>query len=239
MDQQFQPYGQSVIQEGGLSGLNKLYARVYGLVGAGIGISALVSFLALYVFQEQTIQFLMSPSASMMVWLLIGLELVLVFSASISSVRNGKWALPLFLAYSVVNGLTLSITLLYYNLGTITSAFVAATVMFAAMAVIGATTKKDLSGIGKACMAALIGIVVVSLINIFTNSAMIDYIVSVVGVVIFAGLIAYDNQTVKVVYNQTNGHVPSGLVVNLALNLYLDFINVFLYLLRLFGSSDD
>ncbi|KXT78193.1 Bax inhibitor-1/YccA family protein [Streptococcus sp. DD13] len=227
-----------IINQTEVSALNRFYARVYGFVGLGIGISALVSFLSLTVFQEALLSVLTSGSGRFLVWGLMILEVFLVFSASRAAVRNSRNALPLFIAYSALNGYTLSFILAFYSVGTVTNAFLSATLMFGVMAVVGAVTKRDLSGMARAFYAGLIGIIIASLINMFLGSSGLDFIISIVGVLIFAGLIAYDNQRIRYVFEQTGGHAGQGWVVSLALELYLDFINIFLYLLRIFGSRD-
>lgn len=107
------------------------------------------------------------------------------------------------------------------------------------MALIGFTTKKDLSGFSKAIMAAMIGIVVASLINLFIGNGFISYVISILSVLLFSGLIAYDNQMIKRVYESTGGNVQDGWAISMALSLYLDFINLFISLLRLFGNNSD
>ena len=116
-------------------------------------------------------------------------------------------------------------------------AFLTTTVMFFAMGFIGKVIKKDLSGMGRACMAGLIGIIAASVLNIFLRSSGLDFIISIVGVLIFSGLIAWDNQKIRYVYEQTNGNPGNGWAISLALHLYLDFINLFLSLLRIFGRN--
>ena len=106
------------------------------------------------------------------------------------------------------------------------------------MSVIGRVTKKDLSGMGKALMAALIGIIIASVVNIFIGSSGLDFILSIVTVLVFAGLIAWDNQKIEHIYYSVNGQVNNGWAVSMALSLYLDFINVFISLLRIFGNRD-
>lgn len=106
------------------------------------------------------------------------------------------------------------------------------------MSIIGVKTKRDMSGLRKAMFAALIGVVVASLINLFIGSGMMSYVISVISVLIFSGLIASDNQMIKRVYQATNGQVGDGWAVAMALSLYLDFINLFISLLRIFGRND-
>lgn len=225
---------QTIIQE--RSGLNQFYAKVYAFVGLGIGLSALVSALMLTVFQSQLIYFLMHGR----LWLMIATfaELALVFVASSMAAKNSPAALPVFLVYSVLNGFTLSFVVAFYTPGTVLSAFVSSALLFFVMAAIGIFTKKDLSGMGRALMAALVGLIIAMVVNLFLANSFFDYMISIAMVLVFSGLIAWDNQKIRYVYEESGGQVATGWAVSLALSLYLDFINVFLSLLRIFGSDD-
>ena len=216
------------------TGLNRFFAKIYSLVGMGIGLSALVSALMLYVFTDNMITLMINYP-----WVYYGAifaELILVLVASSAAQKNTPAALPLFLTYSALNGFTLSFIIVAYTQTTVLQAFLSSAVVFFVMALIGVTTKKDLSGMAKALLAGLIGIIVASLINLFIGSGTMSYIISIVSVLIFSGLIAYDNQRIKHVYQATGGNVGDGWAVSMALSLYLDFINLFLNLLRLFGN---
>lgn len=216
--------------------LNDFYARVYSLLGLGISISAIVSFLTLTVFQPNVVNIINNYGWVLPVTWLIELVTVVVLSSSAS--KDGAMALPGFIFYSAINGFTISFTLAYYDLGSVTQAFVVAAVMFFALAFYGSRTKQSLTGIGKAARAGLLGLIVASIIFIFTGGGVFNLVISIAGVLIFSGLIAYDNQAIKNVYNSMQGEVTSGQAINLALSLYLDFINLFLSLLRIFGSKD-
>ena len=225
---------QTIIQE--RSGLNQFYAKVYAFVGLGIGLSALVSALMLTVFQAQLIYFLMHGR----LWLMIATfaELALVFVASSMAAKNSPAALPVFLIYSVLNGFTLSFVVAFYTSGTVLSAFVSSALLFFVMAAIGIFTKKDLSGMGRALMAALVGLIIAMIVNLFLANNFFDYMISVAMVLVFSGLIAWDNQKIRYVYEQSRGQVATGWVISMALSIYLDFINLFLSILRIFGRND-
>ncbi len=225
---------QTIIQE--RSGLNQFYAKVYAFVGLGIGLSALVSALMLTVFQSQLIYFLMHGR----LWLMIATfaELGLVFVASSMAAKNSPAALPVFLVYSLLNGFTLSFVVAFYTPGTVLSAFVSSALLFFVMAAIGIFTKKDLSGMGRALMAALVGLIIAMVVNIFLASGFFDYMISIAMVLVFSGLIAWDNQKIRYVYEQSRGQVATGWVISMALSIYLDFINLFLSILRIFGRND-
>ena len=225
---------QTIIQE--RSGLNQFYAKVYAFVGLGIGLSALVSALMLTVFQSQLIYFLMHGR----LWLMVATfaELALVFVASSMAAKNSPAALPVFLVYSVLNGFTLSFVVAFYTPGTVLSAFVSSALLFFVMAVIGIFTKKDLGGMGRALMAALVGLIIAMVVNLFLANGFFDYMISIAMVLVFSGLIAWDNQKIRYVYEQSRGKVATGWVISMALSIYLDFINLFLSILRIFGRND-
>lgn len=214
--------------------LNRFFAKIYGVVAAGLGISALVAFLATTVFLPITYSIV--TSSPMVIWIIMIAEIALVFAASAMAAKNSPMALPMFVGYSALNGFTISIVLWVYTGETVLTAFLTAILMFVVMAVIGATTKRDLSAMGQALRAALWGIIIASVINIFLRSSGLSFMMSIVSVLVFSGLIAYDNQRIRNVFEQTGGNVGQGWVVSMALQLYLDFINLFLNLLRIFGG---
>ncbi len=145
----------------------------------------------------------------------------------------------LFVAYSIVNGISFSFIFLIYNIGSIINVFLSTTALFAVMAIAGYTTKTDLTKMGSLLMIGVVGIVIASLINMFMHSAGFDYLISILGVIIFTGLTAYDVQKIKNIGYEANGTQTAKLGIIGALTLYLDFINLFLFLLRLFGGKRD
>lgn len=227
-------YNDSIIQE--QSGLNAFYNKIYSLVGIGVGISALVSGLMMTVFQDFFVQIL--TTAPMVYYIAIAAELILVFVASGKAVKNSPSALPIFLIYSALNGFTLSFIIAQYMQATVYKASLVSALMFVVMGAIGRVVKKDLSGMGRALMGVLIGVIIASVVNIFLRSSGMDYILSIISVFIFAGLTAWDNQKIRYVYDQSNGQVTTGWAVAMALELYLDFINLFISLVRIFGRND-
>lgn len=144
----------------------------------------------------------------------------------------------LFLIYSAVMGMSLSFIFLMYTSGSIFSTFIAASGMFGVMSVVGYTTKTDLTKFGSIMMMGLVGIIIASVINFFMQSDTMDYVISFIGVLVFTGLTAYDVQKLKNIGAgvEMGNSTTSKLVIMGALNLYLDFINLFLMLLRLFGD---
>ena len=225
---------QTIIQE--RSGLNQFYAKVYAFVGIGIALSAIVSALMLTTFQDVLVQLMLNAR----VWLIVTgiVEVALVLFASGLALRNSPAAFPIFLLYSAVNGFSLSFIVSLYLPGTVLTAFISSAALFFVMAIVGVVIKKDLSGIGRALIAALFGLILAMVVNIFLNSGLMDYIISIVMVLVFAGLIAWDNQKIRYVYEESDGQVATGWAISLALSLYLDFINLFLSFLRIFGRDD-
>ncbi|MBC9709450.1 MAG: Bax inhibitor-1/YccA family protein [Enterococcus sp.] len=220
-----------------MSGINRFYAKVYGFLGMGLALSAATSYLALWVFPLQLATFINNfPLGFVGLWIV---ELILVMVLGVKAQKNPSLAIGGFIAYSLLNGITLAVTLAYYDIGTVTQAFLTATLMFMGMSVVGVTTKRDLSGVGRAGQAALIGVIIALVLNIFIlRSSVVELFISLLLVVIFAGITAYDNQSIRNIYVQTNGTAHSGIAVFMALKLYLDFINLFLAFLRIFGRNN-
>ena len=147
----------------------------------------------------------------------------------------------LFILYSVLNGLTLSVIFLAYTMESITSVFFITAGTFATMALVGYTTKKDLSSMGRILTMALIGLIIATLVNLFMQSSGLAMILNYVGVLVFVGLTAYDTQKIKemLIMAGDAGEQGQKLALMGSLSLYLDFINLFLYLLRIFGSKNE
>lgn len=169
---------------------------------------------------------------------IIELGLVVFLSFRINRMSPAA-AASSFLVYSLLNGLTLSGIFFVYSLGSIFQAFVVAGGMFAAMSIYGYTTKKDLTSWGSFLFMGLIGIILAAVVNFFFRSAMMSFVISVIGVIVFVGLTAYDTQKLKsyAMVAAGAGERATNLAVIGALALYLDFINLFLMLLRLFGGN--
>ena len=172
---------------------------------------------------------------------LIGAELLLVIgiTSAINRLSLATATLIVFL-YSVINGATLSFIFAVYTMSSIANVFFITAGTFAVMAFIGYTTKTDLSSMGKILMMGLIGLIIATLVNLFLKSTGLALIVSYVGVLIFVGLTAYDTQKIKQMLMQAEdtGETAQKIALIGALSLYLDFINLFLYLLRIFGKRE-
>ena len=165
--------------------------------------------------------------------------LVVAISAAINKLSLTTATL-LFVLYSVINGATLSFIFAIYTMSSIASVFFITAGTFAVMAVIGYTTKKDLTSMGKILFMALIGIIIATIVNIFLKSTGLQMIVSYLGVLIFVGLTAYDSQKIKqmLLMAPDAGEGAQKIALLGALSLYLDFVNLFIYLLRVFGRRE-
>ena len=165
--------------------------------------------------------------------------LVVAISAAINKLSLTTATL-LFVLYSVINGATLSFIFAIYTMSSIASVFFITAGTFAVMAVIGYTTKKDLTSMGKILFMALIGIIIATIVNIFLKSTGLQMIVSYLGVLIFVGLTAYDSQKIKqmLLMAPDVGEGAQKIALLGALSLYLDFVNLFIYLLRIFGRRE-
>ena len=176
-------------------------------------------------------------------WLLVIAELALVFILSARIMKMSfSTAGIMFALYSVLNGVTMSFIFIAYTSTSIATAFFVTAGMFAAMSFIGFVTKKDLSSFGSFFTMALIGLIIASVVNIFLNSSVMYWIITYVGVLLFVGLTAYDTQKIKqmlIEYGDEVNDSTQKLALIGSLSLYLDFINLFLYILRLFGNNKE
>ena len=209
--------------------------RVYVKMFLGLLVTA---FTALFCIQSPAvIQFFQLHSWAM--WVLFGVELVIVMSVSGGLNRmNPALATLLFYVFAVVNGLMLFPIFFIYTGASIAKTFFICSGVFGAMSVYGYFTSQDLTKWGTYLIMALFGLIIVSIVNIFLKSSTMDWIVSGFGVLIFIGLTAWDTQQIKNMAIQLDSASAGKLATIGALNLYLDFINLFLYLLRIFGNRD-
>jgi FtsH-binding integral membrane protein len=210
---------------------NALVRQVYAWMGAGLAITAFMAFVTL---SSPALLNAVLGNKLVFYGLMIG-ELALVFtlSGAINKLSAGAATL-IFIAYSALNGVTLSVVALAYTASSITSTFVTTCGMFGAMSLYGYMTKKDLTSWGSFLFMGLIGIVIASLVNIFVGSSAVSWVISGIGVIVFTGLTAYDTWKIKALAAQgTEGLKPAILG---ALTLYLDFINLFLMLLNFTGD---
>jgi uncharacterized protein len=226
------------------SGLRAYMLRVYNYMTAGVALTGLVAWFTFSAAVTQTgaglelTSFGQTLFHSPLMWVLVlaPLGLVMLLSFGINRLSAGT-ALTLFFVYAGMLGVSLATIFLVYTGASITRVFFISAATFGAMSLWGYTTKRDLTGFGSFLFMGLIGIIIASLVNIFLRSTGLDWVVSVLGVLIFTGLTAYDTQSIKEMYNpMDDGTVGGRKAVMGALRLYLDFINLFLMLLRLFGD---
>lgn len=212
---------------------NKMIRNVYLWMTAALAITGLVAY---YVAGSQAIlSALFSNGWTILVLFLAEIGLVIGLSASINKI-SALTATFMFALYSIINGVTLSSVFLVYEIGSIATTFFVAAGTFGAMAIYGSVTKKDLTKVGNLCMMAVIGLIIATVVNLLIRSTMADMIISGVGVLVFVGLTAYDAQKIKnMLYGAEESEMTNKIAVLGALSLYLDFINLFLYLLRFFG----
>jgi FtsH-binding integral membrane protein len=213
-------------------------AKVFNWMAVGLGITGVVA----YVTANTSLAALIIGSPLFFILMIGELGLVFYLSARIQKIQ-ATTASSLFLGYSVLNGLTLSVVFLAYTSSSIAGTFFITAGMFGAMAVYGLVTKKDLSGWGSFLFMGLIGIIIASVVNIFLKSSGMSWMISFIGVIVFTGLTAYDVQRIKKIGEdgimaQGSEAIRKGSIMG-ALTLYLDFINLFLMLLRFFGGSRD
>jgi FtsH-binding integral membrane protein len=213
-------------------------AKVFNWMAIGLGITGIIA----YVFAESGMVRALVASPIFFILILAELGLVFFLSARIEKIQPVT-ATGLFIGYSILNGVTLSTIFLAYTQASIATTFLVTAGMFAAMAVYGMVTKRDLSGVGSFMFMGLIGILLASIVNIFLKSSALYWAISAIGVLVFVGLTAYDVQKIKNmgeegIMQQGEGAIRKGAIIG-ALALYLDFINLFLMLLRFFGGSRD
>lgn len=209
--------------------------KVYGKMTLGLLVTALTSFLVLSSEALMSVFFANSISY----FLLMGLELGLVIylSARVSKLSSGT-ATALFYAYSVLNGITLTPIFLIYTGTSIVMTFAITAGMFGAMTLAGYFTRTDLSKFGAFMFMGLIGLIVCLIVNLFLQSSMMAWCISVAGVLIFVGLTAWDTQAIKRMCAEADPTMLGKVATMGALTLYLDFINLFIHLLRILGSRN-
>lgn len=219
---------------------NKFLARTYGWMTLALIISGLTSFgTAAYISSVGIQNFYSFFQIGFPVLAIAEIILVAWLSASISKI-SAAGASVAFIVYSVLNGLTLSSIFIVYNLSSLVTIFLTSAGMFAAMAIYGTFTKQNILSFGRYFSMALIGLVIATIVNFFVKSGTFDWILSIVTVVLFTGLSAYDAQKMtRVSEHAENTEVFKKASIIGALELYLDFINIFLSMLRLFGKRRD
>ena len=213
------------------AGLHDYMLRIYGHMAAGVGVTAVVAWLTYELTGPALLQ-----SPLMWVFILAPLALVFFIGSRINTLSVSTARL-LFFVYAALVGVSLSTLLHIYTSSSIARVFFVAAASFGALSLFGYTTRRDLSGLGTFLFMGLIGIIIASLVNLFLASSTLDWMISIIGVGVFAGLTAYDTQRIKTMYDGADDHTSAGRKsVIAALSLYLNFINLFMMMLRLAGG---
>lgn len=214
------------------SGVNEAMGRVYGHMSLAVVTSMIVSYLV-----GTTPALLAFFFGGLLKWVVIFAPLVAIFGMSFARDRLSKGALQVFLhVFAGLMGLSMATIFAVFTMGSIATAFMSAAILFAVMSVYGYFTKKDLSSVGQFMFVGLIAIIIASVVNIFIGSTVMQMVISALAIVIFLGLTAYDTQKIReiVSVDGTGREEVLG-----ALSLYLNFINIFMSLLQLFGNREE
>jgi len=206
----------------------------YRWMAAGLGVTGLVAMLV--ASSPAALEIVLGSRLTFYILLFAQLGLVLAFNRVAVRARTATVA-AMFLGYAALTGVTTSVIFLVYTMSSIASVFFVTAGAFAGLSVVGLVTKRDLSAVGRFAIFALIGIILASLVSFFVPSAGLNFAIAVVGVLVFAALTAYDTQKLKTLF--ASGEVHANMPLVGALTLYLDFINMFLFLLQLFGRRRD
>ena len=222
---------------------NTFVSNVFLWMFGALAVTALTAYL--FASSESLLSLMVTVKGdgtvgvSVLGWVVMLAPILLVFVMSLGIEKmSATTMVVLFVVYSILMGMSLCFFFLAYTSTSIVKTFVITAAMFGIMAVLGYTTKMDLTKIGSLLIMALIGVIIATLVNVFLHSQTLDYIISIAGVVIFTGLTAYDVQKIKRIgeYGLENDETMVKITVHAALSLYLDFINLFLYLLRFLGN---
>ena len=224
------------------AGLREYMLRIYNYMASGLALTGIIAYVGANTPAILNLLYTQSPEGflqpTMLAWIVMlsPLAFVLALSFGINKM-NASTAQAVFWGFAAVMGLSLSHIFLVYTGASIARVFFITAGTFAGMSLYGYTTKRDLTGIGSFCFMGLIGIIIASIVNMFLQSSAMHFVISVIGVLIFVGLTAYDTQKIKSLYAEADGsETTTKKAIMGALTLYLDFINLFLMLLRLFGQ---
>jgi FtsH-binding integral membrane protein len=211
--------------------INEAMSRVYGHMGIAVLVSMVVSYLV--GTTPELLQFFFTGVTK---WIVIFAPLVAILGMTFAQEKLDKTGLQIFLqVFAALMGLSFATIFAIYTMGSIFTAFMGAGVLFGTMSVYGYFTKKDLSSMGQLMFVGLIAIIIASIINIFIGSTVMQMVISAIAVIVFLGLTAYDTQKIREIVT-VSGDTGKEEVMG-ALTLYLDFINLFLSLLQLFGNK--
>lgn len=224
---------------------NTFMANVFSWMFAAMGLTALTAYLFGTIDEFFSLIYSVNEygrrSMTMLGWIVTFAPFIIVLGMSFSGSKlSTRSTILLYLLYSTLMGMSLSSIFYVYTSASIVKTFVITAGMFGVMAIMGYTTKTDLTKMGSILLMALFGMLIAMLVNFFTHSARLEYIISVVGVIVFTGLTAYDVQKIKRIGEMgiDENDTMVKITIFAALNLYLDFLNLFLFLLRFFGRRD-
>jgi hypothetical protein len=226
------------------AGLRSFMLGVYNKLALGLLLSAALAYLTVNVAPVRDMLYVISPDGRLVGMTLLGqiarfaplVAMIVAMFAMRNPSPRSSGALYWFIVSSI--GVGAGVWLLIYTGASVASTFLITAVAFGSLSLVGYTTKRDLTGMGSFLFMGLIGIIIASVVNIFLGSTALQFAISVIGVLVFTGLAAYDTQKFKTMYSVNDDGTVSGRKAVLgALSLYLDFINLFLMLLRLFGSN--
>ena len=213
------------------AGLRAHMIRVYNYMAGGVALTGVVAYFTNAYFGQA-----LYGSPLMYVLIFAPLALVFFLSFRIQHIQAGT-ARALFFVYAALVGISLATIFMVYTHTSITRVFFISAASFGALSLYGYTTQRDLSGLGAFLIMGLVGLILASIVNIFVNSGAMAFIISVIGVLVFAGFTAYDTQAIKEMYDEMDDSTITGRkAVMGALKLYLDFLNLFLFILQLLGD---
>lgn len=223
------------------NGLSSYISKVFGIMFIGLLVTAVVAFVTSFmIYNNNTVFNLLYNNSLIYVFIIVELVIVLSLSLRLAKIKYTT-ALFMFYLYAIVNGITLSGVLFMYSGATVYAAFFTTAASFGIMSIYGIVTKKDLTRIGNVFVMLLLGVIVASVVNLFLRNTLFDLVLSFIAVAIFVGLVAFDAQKLKHYYylSINDYQMQKKLGVIGALSLYLDFVNIFLRLLRIFGNKRD
>ncbi len=236
MEKNIYGYDPNAVEQTRTSAFPALMSKVYLWMTMALAMTGLTAF---YVAGNESLVYAIASSRGLLMGLILGeLALVWILSARIMSMSFPVAGL-MFAAYSILNGVTLSVILLAYTMESIASTFFITAGTFGAMTLFGLFTKRDLSTAGRFLFMMLIGLIIATIVNIFVGSSVMGWAITYLGVLVFCGLTAYDTQKMKDILLQCQYEGNSSVLkiaLLCSLSLYLDFINLFLYMLRIFGD---
>ena len=236
---QFENYAPYTISVDSVEAINALFRKVYQFMAMGLILTALAAYLT--ASSPTMITMLYTSRAPMLIIGVAEIGLVIWLSAGLNKL-SASAARNIFFVYSILNGLLCSSVLLVYTGESIAKAFLSTAGMFGAMSIYGLYTQRDLTSMGSFLRMGLFGLIIAMVINLFMRSSAMELYISIFGIIIFMGLTAWDTAKIKAIaasYDSRDENMTGKIAVIGALSLYLDFINIFLYLLRLFGKQRD